>query len=128
MRTLLAIAVSVCLISAIPLMQAPAQQGLGEQLGERLDQGVKRLRSELSEEWADIRQSVERLGVQGRVFSRLRWDKEIQTAKIDIEVRDTEVVVLRGTVPSAAVQQKAVKLAQDTVGVQEVVNELSVAR
>ena len=127
MRMLLAIGLSVCLLSAIPLMQARGQQGLGEQIGERLDQGVKRLRSELREEWADIRQSVERLGVQGRVFSRLRWDKDIQTSKIDIEVRDTEVVVLRGTVPSAAVQQKAVKLAQDTVGVQEVVNELSVA-
>ena len=124
MRKLLTTGIALSVLTAATVMQAPAQEGLGE----RIDRGVSRLRSELREEWATIRQSVERLGVQGRVFSRLRWDKELQRSQIDIDVQNREVVVLRGTVSSATAKQKAVQLARDTVGVEEVVDELQVSQ
>jgi hypothetical protein len=109
--------------AAVLLTQARAQETIGEQIGAGIDRGL----SELREEWREVRKSVEGMGVQGRVYSRLRWDKAIETGAIDIEVRATDVVVLQGTVPTAAVRQKAVQLARDTVGVASVVDQLTIA-
>jgi osmotically-inducible protein OsmY len=65
--------------------------------------------------------------VQGRVYGRLHWDKALEGAALDIDVRDKQVVVLRGKVASAAAKQKAEQLAGDTIGVSSVVNELAIA-
>ena len=67
------------------------------------------------------------MGVQGRVYGRLHWDKALEGATLDISVRDGQVVVLAGKVATAAAKQKAEQLARDTVGVESVVNELAVA-
>jgi len=73
-----------------------------------------------------MRKSVEKMGVQSRVYGRLHWDKALEGAKLEISVRDSQVVVLSGSVASAAAKQKAEELTRDTVGVGNVVNELSV--
>ncbi|MGV3483497.1 MAG: BON domain-containing protein [Planctomycetaceae bacterium] len=103
-----------------------APDGIGERIGQQLDEGINRLSSELREGWASLRQSVDRMGVQARVYSRLRWDKQIATMDIDIDSGDAGVVTLRGRVRSAAAKAKAVELARDTVGVERVVDELAV--
>ena len=123
----LLIAFGVCLISTTATLPARAQQGFGERLGQQLDEGIERLSSEVREGWASLRKTVDRMGVQGRVYSRLRWDKQIATAQVDIEVQDEDVVVLRGQVADAAAKRKAVQLANDTVGVSRVVDELTIA-
>lgn len=119
--------VAVCLTTAATTQPVQAQQGLGERLGQQLDQGLDRLGSELREGWASLRQSVDRMGIQGRVYGRLRWDKHIATAGIDVDTEEEGTVVLRGEVKSADAKQKAVQLANDTVGVKRVVDELTVA-
>jgi osmotically-inducible protein OsmY len=119
--------VAVGLLSAATVLQAPAQEGLGERIGEKIDRGLSQLKSELRQEWAQLKKSVDRMGVHGRVYSRLRWDKNVEGANIDIEVRDEGIVVLHGAVRNAAAKTKAAELAHDTVGVTEVVDELTVA-
>ena len=47
---------------------------------------------------------------------------------MEIEVRDDQFVVLKGSVASAAAKQKAVQLAGDTLGVKSVVDELAIGR
>lgn len=121
------LAFSVCLISTTAALPAHAQQGLGERLGQQLDEGLERLSSEVREGWASLRKTVDRMGVQGRVYSRLRWDKHIATSQLEIEIQEEDVVVLRGEVADAAAKRKAVQLAGDTVGVARVVDELTVA-
>jgi hypothetical protein len=125
-RKLLAGAVVVGILSGATLLQAPAQEGVGERIGEKVDRGIKQLGRELRDEWAELKTSVERMGVHGRVYSRLRWDKEVQGASIDLEVTEKGVVSLKGEVPSSVAKQKAVRLAQDTVGVTQVVDELAI--
>lgn len=128
MSKLLTAIAGVAVLTGILLAPAAAQeQGLGERLGERIDRGIRQLSSELQEEWAEVRGAVERMSVQARVYSRLHWDKALATSEIDIEVREGDVIVLMGRVPSAAAKQKAVELAQDTVGAQGVIDQLSVA-
>lgn len=105
---------------------AQAQQGLAERLGEQLDRGVDRLSEEVREGWESLRKSVDKMGVRGRVYSRLRWDKNLADSALDIDAEEGGLVTLRGRVPTNTAKQKAVELATDTVGVNRVVDELTV--
>ncbi|MBX9626415.1 MAG: BON domain-containing protein [Gemmataceae bacterium] len=63
--------------------------------------------------------------VEDRVAARLAADKRLQG--IDFAVTaDGGAVALRGVVPDAAARRKAVALAENTVGVERVVDELAV--
>lgn len=103
-----------------------AQPGTATQIGEKIDRGLSQIGAELSQAWSDVRKSVERMGVRGRVYGRLHWDKALEGARLDVSVRDNQVVVLTGHVATATAKIKAEQLANDTVGVTSVVNELVV--
>jgi len=122
----------VCLLNAVAIAQAPQpaqppkQPGSAAQIGEKIDRGLDQIGAELREAWAEARKSVEKMGVQGRVYGRLHWDKGLEGAKVEIAVRDGQVVVLSGSVATAAARQKAEELARDTIGVGSVLNDLTV--
>ena len=105
----------------------PTEQGVGERIGESVDRGLNTLGKRIRRGWAEIRQSVDELGVQGRVYGRLHWDKSLANVTIDISVQNENVVTLSGSVPDEASHGTAVRLAQDTVGVHQVVDHLTVA-
>ena len=107
-----------------PVPQAPP--GTATQIGEKIDRGLSQIGAELSQAWSVVRKSVERMGVQGRVYGRLHWDKALEGANVDVSVRDNQVVVLTGHVATATAKLKAEQIANDTVGVASVVNELVV--
>ena len=117
--------VAVCLLCGLAAAQQPP--GTAEKIGEKIDRGLSQIGTELSQAWAEVRKSVEKMGVQGRVYGRLHWDKALESATLDIDVRDGQVVVLKGKVETSAAKQKAEQLARDTVGVTSVINELAVA-
>jgi len=119
MRSLIAIAVIAISFGSLP-SNGLAQTG--EQIGEFIDRGLERVRHT----WGEIRQSIDELGVQGRVYGRLRWDKALTETQIDITVEDQEVVVLSGLVKDEETRQKAIKLAEDTVGVAKVIDRLHI--
>jgi osmotically-inducible protein OsmY len=125
-RIVIASMLLVGLCGTAAVAQQP-QKTPGETVGEKIERGVSRVKRELSATWAQVRKSVEGLSVQGRVYGRLHWDKDLADATLDIDVRDTNVIVLKGSVNSAGAKSKAVQLAQDTLGVKEVVDELAVA-
>lgn len=127
LRNLFLLALAATLLCLTTATSAHAQQGIGERLGQQLDKGIDRLSSELREGWASLKKTVDRMGIQGRVYSRLRWDKQIDTSEIDIDSDEAGVVVLRGNVRSADAKDKAISLAGDTVGVERVVDELRIA-
>ena len=118
----------VLIASAFLGIESPAQQGLGERIGQQIDEGAARLTSELKRGWAEIRESVDKLEVEGRVYSRLHWDKSLAEFDIKVESQTEDTVVLTGRVSDPTVQQKAVRLAEETVGVNKVVDRLMVGR
>ena len=77
-----------------------------ETLGQKLDRGLDKLGRELRYGWAEVRASIDRMGVQGRVYGRLHWDKDLANATIDIEVREDKSVVLKGSVPTESRQEQ----------------------
>src|SRR6478735_6759726 len=136
MNRLFLYGLAICLWCEVAAAQAPPQPkapqptqpqpGTAAQIGEKIDRGLSQIGAELSQAWADVRKSVEKMGVQGRVYGRLHWDKELEGANLEVAVRDNQVVVLSGHVANAGAKLKAEQLARDTVGVTSVVNELVV--
>jgi hyperosmotically inducible periplasmic protein len=130
MTRLLFAGLAVCLLCSVAAAQTPrepkAQTGTAERIGEQIDRGLSQIGAELRQAWGEVRQSVEKMGVQGRVYGRLHWDKALDGATFDINVRENNVVVISGKVANAVAKQKAEQLARDTIGVSSVVNELAV--
>lgn len=108
--------------------QATAQEGIGERIGERIDQSLEKLGSEIQENWASLRRFVDKLGVQGRVYSRLRWDKQLENAKIDVDVAEGGIVRVSGQVADASAKQQAIRLTENTIGVTRVIDQLQVPK
>jgi len=111
----------------------PAQQpkSTGEAIGEKVDnvvqsikRGARATTETLQEQYQKARTSVHNMNVQARVYSRLHWDKDLNDARIDLEVRDG-TAVLRGTVKTLQAKAKAIELARETVGVDRVDDHLT---
>lgn len=117
-------AIMICVLMfgfAGTMASAPAQ------IGERVDRALDRLGDNIREGWEEARGAVNRMGLQARVYSRVRWDKALEHETIEIDVQAADAVVLRGNVKTEAAKHKAIQLARDTVGVARVVDELTVA-
>lgn len=114
-----------CLVGAATLSMG-GDEGVGEQIGKKIDTGLSELKKDLQEGWEHIRQSLNEMGVQGRVYGRLHWDKSLEHASIDINIQNGDVVVLKGTVPTSQAKMKAETLANETIGVGSGINELAV--
>ena len=103
-----------------------SEEGTGEHVGKKVDQAIGELREGAKKVIEDVRGSVERLGVEGRVYARLHWDKALQGASISVDAGKDGNTTLRGTLLDEKAKAKAEQLAGDTVGVQRVANELKV--
>jgi hypothetical protein len=114
-------------VTNTPPATTDAQPGVGERVGESVDRGLSRLGEKLRRGWADIRRSVDELTVQGRVYGRLHWDKQLASAPIEISVQNENVVTLTGAVPDESARHAAVMLAENTVGVTKVIDHLTVS-
>ena len=127
LKRLSAVALGLCVAGAIGSAGATGEDGTAEQIGKKIDQGIDSVFSGVQKEWGNIRQSIEKMGVQARVYGRLHWDTALESASLDIEARKGNVIVLHGSVPNAVAKLKAVELARDTIGVKEVVDEWSIS-
>jgi osmotically-inducible protein OsmY len=108
------------------------QEGAAEKAGEKLDAVGRKIKEVLQktedrvrEGFHRTRESVHAMGILARVYGRLHWDKALHSSSLTIRI-ENGAVALRGAVPDAAAKAKAVELAEDTVGVNKVVDELSV--
>ena len=113
--------------------QPPApKESVTDKVKEKLDsaaqsikRGAKSAADAVKEQYHRARESVHNLGEHGRVYARLHWEKNLQGSKIEITVKGS-VATLNGTVPDAKAKAKALELTQDTVGITEVVDHLTV--
>src|SRR5579884_3753795 len=57
-----------------------------------------------------VRADLDALSLGARIAARIRWDKSLQGAKIEVRANGNEIE-LHGTVPDAAQRQRALELA-----------------
>ena len=123
---------TVALLSLIAT--APAQaQGTGTKIGAKLDEvgrdikgGLKSAGGEIKEQFASVKTSVENMGVESRVYSRIHWDKALADATIELTTIQDGVITLDGSVATAQAKSHAANLAQETLGVTKVIDRLAV--
>jgi hyperosmotically inducible periplasmic protein len=75
--------------------------------------------------WQALRANCDEMALDARVAARLRWEKVMAGAAIQVQANGT-TVELRGTATSAAQHDRALELAQETVGVEKVVDGLTI--
>jgi len=129
----LGLALTLTLGACTCVAQDPPSKGTGKRIGEALDgavqgieKGARRTGETIRDQFARARTSVHNMGVSSRVYSRLHWDKALNTSQIDLEVKEDGVTTLRGAVVDAKAKARALELAQDTVGVSRVVDQLTI--
>ncbi len=92
---------------------------------ESVKKGAQSAADAVKEQYHRALESVHGLGEHGRIYARFHWDKHLQQAKIEITVK-RGVATLTGTVPTAKAKAKAIELAEDTVGINKVIDHLTV--
>lgn len=108
------------------------QQGVGEKVGEKLDQAGRKLKKGLNkaedavrESFHKSREAILNMGVQARVYGRIHWDKALHGSDVHVKVEEG-VVTLTGAAPTSEARTKAVTLAAETVGVAKVVDKMTI--
>jgi osmotically-inducible protein OsmY len=105
----------------------------GERIGEAVDRAARDIRDSVEDasralrgKFREAKGAVDRMGIEARVYGRVHWDKALQAANLEVEMNEGGVAVLRGSVPDAAARTRALDLARQTVGVNQVTDELTV--
>jgi osmotically-inducible protein OsmY len=99
---------------------------VGKKSAARLDAVTGGARARLSDGWEAVRGSVGEATLNSRVAVRLRWDKDLAGADIQVHSPAPGTIRLQGTVADLRQRQRAVALAQSTQGVEAVTDELKV--
>lgn len=73
-----------------------------------------------------VKQGLDEAELTGKIYARLVWDKQLQQVKISIDSQPGGIVRLDGRVPSAALHQRVLEIAANTVGVREVIDAIEV--
>lgn len=65
--------------------------------------------------------------IAARVEQRLKWDRDLEGLTVSVS-HQAGTITLKGIVKTASQQEKAVVIAEQTVGVTNVTNELTIAK
>jgi osmotically-inducible protein OsmY len=76
--------------------------------------------------WQSLRATRADVGLDARVLARLRWDKELAGSAVEVQPAGEGKVRLTGSVADSSQRGRAVRLARATLGVEEVIDELTV--
>ena len=123
-RALSAAALSLALASTASF----AQDGPLRRAGRALDQTGKNIRSTVETEVARGQITAQERDVLNRVGKRIDWDKQMAGSTLRLEVQPGGVVILQGSVPTAAAKLRAVDLVENTTGVASVIDQLAVVK
>jgi len=82
----------------------------------------------LANGWDAVCGAISETTPEARVAVRLRWDKALTNADIQVQPAGPGVIRLQGNVIDAAQQQRAGEVAESTQGVEQVVNELVIGK
>lgn len=98
--------------------------GLGR-IGRRVLERSQAAVSPLRDRFDQTLKGIGTLGLRQRVLHRLHWDKSLVDAGIDVAVSENEVE-LKGTLKLDEQRRRAIELAETTVGVERVTDQLIV--
>jgi hyperosmotically inducible protein len=93
---------------------------------ESIKKGAASAEEAVREQYLRARSAVTKMGIEARVYARIHWEKALATSKVDLAAPKEGVIALNGTVVDERARAKAVELARDTIGVTQVIDNLTV--
>ncbi|HEY7309699.1 MAG TPA: BON domain-containing protein [Gemmataceae bacterium] len=96
-----------------------------QKVSAKFDGVTERMRGKLQNGAGAVRGSVIEASLDSRVALRLRWDKDMAGAEVEVVPVGPGVVELHGTVSDLRQRRRAVELAGTTVGVEKVNDKLT---
>lgn len=119
---------SAALLVIVSAVASQAQDGPLRRAGRALDNTGKNIRARVEGEVVRGEITAQERDLLARVTNRIRWDKKLANSVLQIRVDVEGAVVLRGSVVDKAAKDRAVDLADSTVGVTKVIDELAVGK
>ena len=113
---------------ALSFATAAQAQGPVQRAGQAIDNAGKTIRRGVEGAVTRGQISAQERDLLGRVSQRLTFDKQMVGSALQLTVQADGAVVLQGSVADESSKRRAVDLAQSTLGVTTVVDELAVAR
>src|SRR5262249_41088460 len=98
---------------------------VGRKGGEKAEALTGGSSGRLASGWQTLRADMDKMALDARVSARIRWDKSLERTKIQVFYHDGQIE-LKGQVKSFDQRQRAVQLANATVGADSVVDSLEV--
>jgi hyperosmotically inducible protein len=105
----------------------------GKKVGEKVDDmiqdikgGFRRAGNAAKDEFSKAKTAINNMGIESRVYGRIHWDKDLNTAMLEISTDENGVITLDGAVADVKAKTRAVELASSTLGVTKVVDRLAV--
>ena len=105
-----------------------AQDGPLRRVGRALDNAGQNVRARVEGEIVRSEIRDQERDLLARVDTRIRWDKKLAASVLQIEVQPDGTVILRGQVADASAKNRAVDLAESTVGTTRVVDQLAIGK
>lgn len=90
----------------------------------KFDSVTEGLRDKLHNGWGAVRGSVSETSLDSRVALRLRWDRDMAGADVQVRLARPGVVELTGIIADLVQRRRAIELAETTVGVESVLDHL----
>lgn len=136
-RFLAGAAGTTLLLGAFACVGFAQQQGVAGKVAEKFGQGLDNVGRGIvrgSQEVGDafrkqfetMRGEVNRMNTASRVYSRIHWDRSLNSSKVEVHTTRGGAVLLRGMVVDKAARERAVTIARETMDVNEVIDELLV--
>jgi len=119
---------AAALLVVASAIASQAQDGPLRRTGRALDNAGRNVRARVEGEVVRGQITAQERDLLARVTTRIRWDKKLIDSVLQIEVQLDGSVILRGSVLDAAAKNRAVDLAESTVGVTKVVDELAISK
>jgi osmotically-inducible protein OsmY len=98
---------------------------VGHQVAGKAETLMAGTNNRLARCWQAMTGDLDGMAAEARIATRLRWDKSLEKADIQV-MMDNGRIVLRGTVADRSQRQKALELAESTVGAGQVADEIQV--
>jgi osmotically-inducible protein OsmY len=92
----------------------------------KFDGVTERMRERLQNGFGAVRGSLSESSLDSRVAVRLRWDRDMTGADVQVQTMGPGAVELRGTVADLAQRTRAVQVARATTGVENVLDSLTI--
>jgi osmotically-inducible protein OsmY len=99
---------------------------VGRKVSARLESAAGGSRGKMANSWLAMRGAMGEARLDCRVLVRLRWEQTLAESDIRVEMTAPGVVKLLGSVNNFQERRRAIEVANSTVGVKQVDDELTV--